>query len=173
MPYKPSLKYDVLANELLNGENLKNALHIYDFVKANKLSISWAYNDNYNINNKGKRICSIKFYKDVWNIIFFKRISDEIFDKLNLYLSDDMKKFFHENYTKANCSGHVEKGEICLYAINKIIFGQAVVNLCACNPLVFNNPTGEMLDFSKELIMVIKNLLDENRTGQTKSIIQL
>ena len=175
MPYKPSVKYDVLANELLDGENLQNALHFYEFVKSNKLSVSWAYNDKYNVNNKGKRICSIKFYKDVWQIVFFKRISDEMFDKLNLYLSDDMKQFFYENYTKAGCPGHVDiaQGKTCVYALNKVIFGQAVENLCACNPLIFANPTGKMLNFAKEFIIVIKKLLDENNTKKSKSILDL
>lgn len=175
MPYKPSVKYEVLAVELLDNTNLHNALQLQEFLKANKLSISWAYNDKYNINNKGKRICSIKFYKDLWQIVFFKRISDEMFDKLDLYLSDDMKKFFHENYTKAGCPGHVDIsiGKTCVYAINKTIFEQTVDNLCACNPLIFANPTGEMLEFAKQFIMTIKKLLDENRTGQSKSILNL
>jgi len=33
MPYKPSVKYEILAEELLDGENLQNALHIQEFLK--------------------------------------------------------------------------------------------------------------------------------------------
>jgi len=88
------------------------------------------------------------------------------FEKCEKYLTAELKDFILNNLnTTSTCC--VKR--TCHNIEIKIILGKMVNSrVCACWPIVLNNPDGKTLEYAKELVLIGKNIIDENAASSTK-----
>ena len=152
---KPKPTLEEIAPEWLEGNNLKNILDFYEFLKNNKLGASKTASYTWTTKHKGKKICSFKFLsKDCWllDVIAYRNFTNaETYEK---YITAEQKKFLLDNIRTPACRG-------CKGRDNIEFFGQIFNNVCNCGPHAYNNPEGEVFEYLKQITLANKKLVSD------------
>ena len=152
-------RYELEATHFLNGETLANFLDFGDFLSQNKISktatskplTADAKNTRWATRYKKKSVCHFRAWRNHWFVSFFKTID---VNALEAHFTDEMKAFILAHIeTKAgckNCGGHKDR----------IVLGKHFPVVCGCNLLLVVNPAGERLTRVKDLVSIIKKVMD-------------
>ena len=152
-----------IAENFLDGEKLKNFLDFNESLKQKNLSKSatstgkngyqgWA------VRYKGSMICHFRTYKDYWFISYFKSVN---INKCEGLISDELKEFILANIVSPLCQG-------CKGHDNRIILGKKHDKVCGCHLLHLKNPSGQALEYAKELLLINKAIVDNTAENKTE-----
>ena len=159
MQRKTKPKVEDVAKEILDKDKQKNVLEFVEFLKDNKLTPKWASYDSWKVTYKSKGVCFIKMNQqdEFWTIAPSQLTSSEWFANCDKYITDaELKEFVLDNISGPRCTIRDCKGRQ-----NITILGKKFDEVCNCWPIVFKNPTGETLENSKKLILVIKKFITD------------
>ena len=156
---KPKIE-DVIP-AVVNAEYQRAALDFVEFIRAGKLTPSWASANSWKVNYKGQVLCYIRTsgtapYHNLddgsWHI-HYAVYSDQ---EYNIPVSDEIVKLISSKVKLCTkCSN-------CGPANKLIINGKDFDNVCH-QWLTIKNPGTEMLDCSKKLVESIKHNISENK----------
>lgn len=157
---KVTPKIEEIAENLFDGDKLKNFLDFNEFLKNNKLTKGSTAKTacRWMIKYKNKRLCHLMASKDFWAISYYK--DKEIFEKCENYITDELKEFILENInTKPGCKN--SKGGKCKGIENINILGKMFDRVCGCHMLMVTNPDGKTLEYAKEIVLINKSIVDD------------
>ena len=158
---KPTI--EEIAGRFLDGEKLENFLDFNESLKQKNLSKSatstgkngyqgWA------VRYKDSMICHLRAYKDYWFISYFKSVD---INKCDGVVSDELKEFILENIVSPLC--HSCKGQD-----NRMILGKKHDKVCGCHLVHLKNPSGQALEYAKELVVINKAIVDDIAESKTE-----
>ena len=184
MPKREKRTFLEFAHELLDEDKIDNFLDFVQFLKDNQLvkenqisktkSTSYSTMIHYTKGISGK-ICAlnltdIKSYKPDggWSImpnnLFFRD-----YDKY--VAAEKLKAFILDSTRIKKCRGcEVNRGfggTIEWVSNNLTVFGEDFSNICNIR---FRNPSGEMLERAKELILITKNIIVDKLEGEKQCL---
>ncbi|MCL2461712.1 MAG: hypothetical protein FWF44_03540 [Defluviitaleaceae bacterium] len=148
-------KYNTIEesiNDLLNGENQKNARDWVIFLRANEFALVWNPKDKQLRIDYKDRIVSCS-YVDVGGADIIINFCTLDFDD-GRPVSDDLKEFTlsHVVVCPQGCDAHA----ICEKSQKSIkIFGQEYENICI-SPLQIINPDAKDFEYAKKMILMVK-----------------
>lgn len=173
MREKSSQSIKEIASCLLDENKLKTFLEFYDFLNSNKFRKgNTGFNPKANrykwaIKYKNKRIGSFLFHGNTWSISYFDLFNrSNWFEKCEKYLTAELKDFI---LTNLNTTSTCCVKRTCHSVENKIILGEMVNSrVCACGPIMLNNPDGKIFEYAKELVLIGKSIVTEMAVSSIK-----
>jgi len=172
--YKEQLKKPLaqISAELLNEVHLDDFLNFVQFSKDNKFSLKRKASYRWDLYYKKKLICGLCLYSvesyipdGSWSIwphnLFFHEYDECI-------TADNLKKLLVSSLKFNSCRGCNDSGcgkrssDKRLGSDNLTLFGTNYKNVCSGVPFIFANPAKETLEHVKELILISKNIIDNN-----------
>lgn len=152
---KPTI--EEIASEYFSGNVLRDFLHFYEFLKSNKLTVvkpTKLYRRSWAVKYKNKKIGAFKIWdKGYWffSVTTYKKLTDA--KTYENYITPEQKKFLLDNYrTEPFC---------CKGYDNIEFLGQTFNTVCTCWPHFQLNPTGEALEYAKQLTLVNKSIVND------------
>ena len=151
----PHSELEAALPEILSGDTLKNALDFMAFLKANGMLAGGAHGE---VSCKGKCMCYMHFgtwaqAPDPWTIWTEGDYSEE---QADTPISTELKEIAWANVNRCtSCGCGRQPGK------RKIIFGKAFENVCNAD-MAFYLPDAGALTCVKQLLLMRKNLVDEN-----------
>lgn len=143
-------KPEDVAADFLDNKKAALFLDIIDFIRADKINISWVSGNSWGLNVKGKRIAFLKIYNGNWlfcqqprHMKFYNEVKD-----------DDLKNFVC-SYIRAKtcidgtCGEHPNMPKTDFNA----------PNVCTCWPLRIYILDKKTLEYTKQLIALSKNYI--------------
>jgi len=157
-------KIEDIANEVINGDNLKNLLDFIEFLKNNKMSPRWASVNSWKVMHKNKSVCYVNLNDrdGSWMIRHSQFTREKWFIDYEKYITDaELKGFILEHINGPLCPGRD-----CWGSKNKMtILGKDFDAVCTCWPLTVKNPDGSVLECSKKFILAIKTIIVDFTTA--------
>jgi len=153
---KVKTKIEEIAANFLDGEKLKNFLDFNESLSQKNLSKSTTSTgkngyQGWAVRYKGSMICHFRAYKDYWFISYFKSVDINECEGL---ISDELKEFILENIVSPLCQG-------CKGQNDRIILGKKHEKVCGCHLVHLKNPSGQALEYAKELVLINKAIVDD------------
>jgi len=149
-------RFIVEAEKFLAGEKLANYLAFSDFLKDNKASKSatsqpTSQYSGWSVRYKKRTICHFRAWHDFWYVSFFKNVDVNLYEP---FLTVEMRNFILDNIaTELPCGG-------CSGNSDRVILGRKFDIVCGCHLLRLNNPSCEMLERAKELVLLTKAVVE-------------
>jgi len=139
-----------VAGLFLNGGRLEDLTAFIEWIKSNKLQLSWSNWFGWSVTSKSKKICSILvegygYNACSWRIVFnYDRLDDE-----SLLSDERLKKIVWRNIKPCNnCCG-------CGVKQRRTVFGKELENPCS---LDFWNPEPIEIECAKQLILAKRRI---------------
>ena len=115
---------------------------------------------------KKEKICALDLYSirrykpdGTWDI----RPNNLLFDDYDKYVTDDkLKEFILKSLNFILCP-RCNGGQCIGRDENITIFGKSFSYVCSGSPLLIMNPQNEALERAKELVLITKNIIDDNK----------
>jgi len=137
-----------VADKLLEGEKLKNLLDFIKWLRANKISPTWATRNSWMVSVKGKRVCYIRvsqldglFTGSWWVSFHAEGLVDE-----NLINDEKLKEIAWSNIRKCRVCNS------CFPGNNRVILGKEFEDICGLAAPDFWNPGADEIECMKKLI---------------------
>jgi hypothetical protein len=164
---KAKLTITEIAENLLDGDKLKNFLDFYEFLKNNKLSMEMSGKGRWVVKYKKKRICHL-CARDIsgtpqnsWFISYYK--DKDLLEKCEKYVTDELKKFILDNInikSGSDCEG-------CAGKENTVILGKLFTSrVCGCHTLMLKDPDGKTIEYAKEIVLMNKQIAADIAAGK-------
>ena len=153
----------VIANNLI-GESLESAKAFVAYIRANKMTPSWASTNSWKVNYKGKALCYIRLHgaahyeinSEQWHLAVFAQYDQHLHELIKN--EDDMMKNLVKSHINSNlpCGG-------CMPELDRYKVNEEFINRCACTSININNPTVKMIEFAQKLIMLRRDAIAKGR----------
>ena len=162
MPEQKSSKPKIedIANDVLSGNALKNALDFTAYLRENKMNPQWSAANAWKVTYKSYSVCFIRMHgtahyhnlsEGSWHIIpFIGEYEDDA-------LPDEMKEIAWANKHTCKSCGQ------CALKLDAV-FGKEYAYACECS-VRFVNPSAEAVECAKKLIELRRN---EIKAGSAK-----
>ena len=147
-----------LFTKHLTGDTKKNALDFVVWLRENKLSPRWQSANSWSVKYKNKNVCYIKLndLEGSWFVYYSQFTRENWFKDYDQYIKEnEFKNFILESIKTTLCSSLPCKGK----RYNMTILGKQFDIVCGCWPIKLKNPDGTALEYSKKLILLIKNFI--------------
>ncbi|MCL2371917.1 MAG: hypothetical protein FWC78_00755 [Defluviitaleaceae bacterium] len=143
-------KPEDVAADFLDNKKTELFLDIIDFIRADKINISWVSGNSWGLNVKGKRIAFLKICNGNW--IFRQQPRHMKF--YNEMKNDDLKNFVCSYICAKTCIDGT-----CDEHPNMPKTDFNAPNVCTCWPLRIYDPDKEALEYTKQLIAFSKKYI--------------
>lgn len=157
-------KVDDVSRELLGEDKLENVLSFLEFLKANKLTPRWYTTNSWVVKYKNKEVCRIKLDwmprpsdKESFWAICYNHFTRQKWFSVDDITVDGLKEFIWNNINPPH--GCNRKEGRCKGWQNVTILGKSFKAVCGCYPLVVKNPDGKTLEYVKEFVLLIKDVI--------------
>ena len=144
-------KIEEIASEYLSGEALRNLLDFAAWMRANKMTPTFANKSKKGVNYTS-RVCYLKLRRNSWYIWPAGRQKEYA----NAFLAcEELKELVSASLAPCleGCSHQCNAGSGCIV----MVCGKRFEHKCGCCPVRFHNPDAEALKTIKQIIEIRSN----------------
>ena len=145
----------IIAAEFLTDDLLNDFTDFLTFLQTNKLKPHWIAKNAWEVKIKNFQILRrlrINSEHKNWsiNLHFYNGYNEHI-------INDEFKEFIWANLCQNICHNNAN----CRHYSTIQFFGKNFTKMCCCGQITISNPTGKEMEFSKELILITKTIVEK------------